>query len=215
MGRVIIEMPWHYWVLRQFAGATPPREWEDALSHMNGLLTDSLIDKIEAAAFSIREKRRARWMVSSTDKEFSSETESLRVAKKLTWLALHAPGAPTCPVGLTEALRCRRTDQCNKPEGHQGECGSLSGFVTSCPLCLEPLSISDFNRNARKDPAAIQMGHRTPLLSGGNLHRGENVFWSHRRCNYIQGEQDLETAIATLVGIAAKHGPQRSGTPEV
>lgn len=198
-------MPWHYWVLRNFAKAVPPKEWEEIQDHLSGVLPGRLVDKIEAAAFAVRGRRLARWKVSGSHKEFSTRKESLKVAKKLTWLVLQAYGAPTFPISLAQALNCGRTIGCQKPEGHQGECGSLPGFVTRCPLCLEILGISDFSRNARKDPAAIQMGHYVPLLLGGKLHRVGNVVWSHRRCNYLQGEQDLDAAINTLVTIAAKH----------
>ncbi len=53
-------MPWHYWVLRKFATAEPPKEWEKMLEYLKSSLPAKYIDKIEVASFSIRGERIAR-----------------------------------------------------------------------------------------------------------------------------------------------------------
>lgn len=184
-------MPWHYWVLRKFATAEPPKEWEKILRELKGILPAKYIDKIEVASFSIRGKRIARWQLKKDHAEYSTKQNALEAAKKLTWLLLKSGNAPSVSDQLISLL--------NKYKEFTEE-------ITYCPICKEVINFEDFKRSGRIDPISIQMGHLTPLSRGEEGHNSKNVVWVHRRCNYIQDEQTVSETIDTLRQILERHG---------
>lgn len=201
-------MTWNSWVLGIAAGAEPPQEWENILVDLNRVLSDKYIDKIEFAAFAIRGKRTARWLLSPDDAEFSTLADALGAAKKLTWLLLKSEGAPTIPSSLLGRLRCTKSANCILLEGHEGKCTDSRSHdgPTKCRICLETIRFDDFERDGRTDPVSIQMGHLVPLSRATGGHTANNVVWVHRRCNYIQDEQTVEETIKQLCEIVKKHG---------
>jgi hypothetical protein len=184
-------MPWHYWVLRKFATAEPPEEWEKILKELRGFLPSKYIDKIEVASFSIRGKRIARWQLEKDHAEYSTRQNALGAAKKLIWLLLKSEKAPPPAESLTSLL--------NKGRNFQDE-------VNRCPVCRGTINYGDFKLSGRIEPTSIQMGHLVPLSRGKEGHNSKNVVWVHRRCNYIQDEQTMAETIDTLRQILERHG---------
>jgi hypothetical protein len=184
-------MPWHYWVLRKFAQAKPPKEWDEILQQLKVALSAKYIDKIEVASFSIRGKRIARWQLEKSHAEYSTQQNALGAAKKLTWLLLKSRNAPSISNVLDSLLNKDRR---------------FSEEITYCPICKELIDYEDFKRSGRTDPTSIQMGHLIPLSRGKAGHNSKNVVWVHRRCNYIQDEQTVTETIETLRQIIERHG---------
>lgn len=184
-------MTWHYWVLRKFATAEPPKEWEKILEHLKSMLPSKYIDKIEVASFSIRGKRIARWQLEKDHAEYSTKQNALGAAKKLTLLLLKSRNAPSLSEQLISLL--------NKDREFTKE-------RTYCPICKEIINYEDFKRSGRIDPISIQMGHLVPLSRGKEGHNSKNIVWVHRRCNYIQDEQTITETIETLRQILERHG---------
>jgi len=184
-------MPWHYWVLRKFATAEPPKEWGKILEYLRNLLPAKYIDKIEVASFSIRGKRIARWQLKKDHAEYSTKRNALEAAKKLTWLLLKSKNAPEFSKQLVSLL--------NKNNEFTDE-------TTYCPICKEIITYEDFKRLGRTDPISIQIGHLIPLSKEKGGHNSKNVVWVHRRCNYIQDEQTVSETIDTLRQILERHG---------
>ena len=201
-------MSWNYWVVRIAAQADPPEEWSSILSQLSGYIDSDYINKIEVAAFTIRGKRTARWLIPGTDSEFSTIENSTGAAKKLTWLLLGCQGGPGLSEALHLSLKCTKLAKCFLLEGHDGECSESNRTleITKCPICREPIKLDAFKRNGRVDPLSIQMGHLIPLSRTRQGHTANNVVWVHRRCNYIQDEQTVEETINTLCEIVKKHG---------
>jgi len=164
--------------------------------------------KIEVAAFTIRGKRVARWLIPSSHPEFSTIKNSIAAAKKLTWLLLGCQGSPGLTKDLRSLLKCSKNVKCVLLEGHGGECSKSykAPQVTRCPICLDVIKLDDFKRNGRTDPLSIQMGHLTPLSRMKQGHTAGNVVWVHRRCNYIQDKQTVDETIDNLCGIVKNHG---------
>lgn len=211
----MFRMGWNYWVLNSFSGSEPPGEWVKILGHLSSLIPDKYIRKIEVAAFSIRGERTARWLVDSSHPEYSDKEDSLGAAKKLTWLMLESKGGPSLTKELHKLLTCSKNNQCKLLEGHEGECKEKFEISTSkCPLCQETLRFKDFKKDARSELFAIQMGHLSPLSKCQGGHNSDNVFWMHRRCNYIQDEQNIEKTVEDLCEIVRKHGYEVSSTSE-
>lgn len=200
-------MAWNYWVLKIAAQAGPPLEWDNILSKLSGYVDDDYINKIEVAAFTIRGKRTARWLIPEGDPEFSTIENSIGVAKKLAWLLLGCEEGSGLSEDLRLSLKCTRRP-CVLLEGHDGECSESERTleITRCPICCEPIRSDDFKRNGRTDPLSIQMGHLIPLSRTRQGHTASNVVWTHRRCNYIQDEQTVEDTINTLCTIIRRHG---------
>lgn len=184
-------MPWYYWVLRKFAIAEPPKEWEKILEELKGVLPAKYIDKIEVASFSIRGKRIARWQIETDNAEYSTEQNALGAAKKLTWLLLRSKDAPSISDVLNSLLDKNR---------------EFVDEITYCLICKEIINYEDFRRSGRTDPISIQMGHLIPLSREKEGHNIQNVVWVHRRCNYIQDEQTVSETITTLWQILERHG---------
>lgn len=184
-------MPWHYWVLRKFATADPPKEWDRILKQLRSILPPKYIDKIEVASFSIRGKRIARWQLKKDHSEYSTKQNALGAAQKLTWLLLKSRNAPSISEQLISLL--------NKDRRFTEE-------IASCPICKEIINYDDFKRSGRIDPVSIQIGHLIPLSRGKEGHNSKNVIWVHRRCNYIQDEQTVSETIQTLRRLLEGHG---------
>ena len=184
-------MRWHYWVLRKFATAGPPQEWEKILEQLKSILPAKYVDKIEVASFSIRGKRIARWQLEENHAEYSTKQNALGAAKRLTWLLLKSKNAPSISNVLNSLLNKDR---------------KFSEEITYCPICKEIINYEDFRRSGRTDPASIQMGHLIPLSREKEGHNIQNVVWVHRRCNYIQDEQTVAETIDTLCAILERHG---------
>lgn len=72
-------------------------------------LNGAYIDKIELAAFAIRGKRTARWLIPTDHPEYATLENSLGAAKKLTWLLLKSEEAPGITAELYNRLRCVQT----------------------------------------------------------------------------------------------------------
>jgi hypothetical protein len=201
-------MSWNYWVLRIAADADPPQEWSDILSALSGYIDDDYINKIEVAAFTIRGKRTARWLIPGTHSEFGTIENSIGAAKKLTWLLLQCQGAPGLNKRLRSLLACtKQHNKCALLEGHEGGCSKLPKTLqaTRCPICLDVIKLDDFDLSGRTDLLSVQMGHLTPLSKISQGHTADNVVWVHRRCNYIQDEQTVGETIDTLRQIVARH----------
>jgi len=188
--------------------AEPPDEWVGILGQLSGYIEDKYINKVEVAAFTIRGVRTARWLIANTESEYSNLQNALGSAKKLTWLLLLSQEGPGLDHELKKSLKCTKTAMCVLLEGHGGNCSSSwqDPGVTRCPLCLEPIKLSDFNLDGRKDALSIQMGHSIPLSRINQGHKADNVYWQHRRCNYIQDEQTLASTVENLVTIVERHG---------
>lgn len=201
-------MPWNYWVIGISSQAEPPDEWVGILGQLSGYIEDKYINKVEVAAFTIRGVRTARWLIANTESEYSNLQNALGSAKKLTWLLLLSQEGPGLDHELKKSLKCTKTAMCVLLEGHGGNCSSSwqDPGVTRCPLCLEPIKLSDFNLDGRKDALSIQMGHSIPLSRINQGHKADNVYWQHRRCNYIQDEQTLASTVENLVTIVERHG---------
>jgi len=200
-------MRWNYWVLNIAARTEPPKEWSDILSALSGYIDNDYINKIEVAAFTIRGKRIARWLIPHTDSEFSTVENSIGAAKKLTWLLLACKGGPGLNEALFSRLRCTKHAKCALLEGHEGDCSRLPKTLqlTRCPICLDVIKLDDFKLSGRTELLSVQMGHLTPLSRIKEGHTAANVVWAHRRCNYIQDEQTVNETIDTLRGIVEKH----------
>jgi hypothetical protein len=201
---------WHFWVLNlpHIQIGRPPRQWKTILRILSQIISDTYIDKIEVAAFTIRGKRTARWKVTKSHPEFATMKDSLGAAKKLTWMLLMAKGSPKMSARLLKILKCTKLTKCSLLEGHGGKCRrkSANPETTRCPVCREIIRLTDFGINARTDPLSIQMGHLTPLSQKPKGHNAANVVWAHRRCNYIQDEQTVKETIKTLREIVKRHG---------
>lgn len=181
-------MGWNSWVINLSAGANPPREWVKIVKELKKILSNKYIDKIELAAFVIRGTRKARWMLSSKHPEYSSKKDALGAAKKLTLLMIKSKGCSKINSFLKRKLiKKKKVD------------------ITQCPLCKKNILLSDFDKDGRKDTDSIQMGHYIPLSKKNKAHNYDNVFWSHRRCNYIQGEQTIKETIKFLIQILKGH----------
>ena len=65
-----------------------------------------------------------------------------------------------------------------------------------------------FLLDARKQPDSIQMGHKNPLHKRDKIthnHTYDNVIWQHRRCNYMQGEDTIKSALKYMIEILKRH----------
>lgn len=189
-------MSWHFRVMNIAAKAKPPKEWEEILKFLKGILPSEYINKIEVAAFAIPKKRTARWKVKRGTPEykyFSRRPDALEVARKLTWLLLKTKNSPSIPRKLKILLN-KRNKFINK--------------ITYCPICRRLLNFQNFKLFGRKDPSSIQIGHLIPLsrLSIGKGHNAQNVVWVHRRCNDLQDEETVDETIETFHQILKRHG---------
>lgn len=71
---------------------------------------------------------------------------------------------------------------------------------------IEMTAFVIIDRDGRRDPNAIQMGHHIPLSKGTRQHNARNIAWAHRSCNQIQSEQTLDEVIKNLKNILEGHG---------
>ncbi len=206
-------MVWHNWVVR-LNNPTTPMEWDQILgvlsaTGLNSKSMNDIIDKIELASFVTKGDRRGRWTLDITDPEYCTEKEAIDVAKKLLWLALLSNNAPGIPQNLSPLLLCDATQGCKLFIGHDGPCNTVNAPAptpTRCPMCHRIINYEDFDRDGRKDPLSIQIGHRTPLSRQVRQHNARNISWTHRQCNFIQGDQTLDEALRNLADILEAHG---------
>lgn len=199
-------MTWIDWRVKSFAGdKESPKEWEEITNKLKTIFPKKYLEKIELTAFVVRGYRKARWLLKKDDKEYCSKEEALETAKKLTWLMLLSEGNNPIPEEIRNLLLCKNKD-CALFIGHNGLCGQGINEVTNCPLCKQIISLNDFNKDGRKDPLAIQLGHFIPLSRQINGHNARNVVWIHRKCNEIQSEQTMDELIKSLMNIVKSHG---------
>lgn len=199
-------MAWIDWRVKSFAGdKDAPKEWDEITEKLKIILPKKYIEKIELTAFVIRDCRKARWILNKTDKEYCSKDDALDTAKKLTSLMLLSEGNKPISEDLKKLLLCK-TKECTLFVGHEGSCGQGVNEVTNCPLCKQIISLNDFDRDARKDPMSVQLGHFIPLSRQNNGHNAKNVVWIHRKCNEIQSEQTMDELIKSLMNIVKSHG---------
>lgn len=122
-------------------------------------------------------------------KEFSSQEECFKVAKKLTRLIYEMDGAPDCPIEIIKYLD-KAPDKTNNP--------------CKCPLCLEKLNIDDFNENVW-GKAKVELWHVEPLKDSEVQHKAENMEWGHRTCNIAQQERTTAQTVNWMEKIVKKH----------
>lgn len=180
---------WNYFVLKNHAGDSAPKEWIILLPKLKTIISNKIINKVESAAFSAKGERKARWKLPEDNPEFCSKVESFKVAKKLIFLVLNCENGP----GIIKEIR----KEFPKDE--------FVVSTTKCPLCKSTIELSDFERDGRKDPYSIQLGHDIPLSRRLGSHNHKNIFWIHRRCNYVKGEQTLSESLLNLVEIIKNH----------
>lgn len=188
-------MRWKYWVLNNFAGTNSvPKEWYDILEIVdkNKLVDNKVLNKIEVAAFSTRGNRQLRWTIDESDPQYATEKTSLDIAKKLLANYLQLVDLN---ITIPENLKILLSDY-------------LTNETTKCSLCKEEITSKMFLLDGRKDQDAINMGHIEPLNTRDQTksnHYPENVCWQHRRCNYMQGERNIETALNYMYEILKRH----------
>lgn len=176
-------------------GSRPPRDWWKLIKVIkeHGLVDNSILSKIEVAAFTIRGSRTLRWKMPNYDPQYATIHQSVNVAKKL----------------LAEYLNLYDFNQ-EIPKEIKSQLVDFNRLPkpTVCPLCKDRLKKSLFELDGRKDSQSIQMGHIKPLNSRGKIshHFAKNVNWQHRQCNYMQGERELKTALKFMKSILIKHG---------
>ena len=180
---------WNNHVLKRYAGDNAPQNWINFLGKIRGDIQKKTIDKVELTAFVAKQHRTGRWLLRRTDPEYCTKFEAFKIAKKLIFLILLSKNG----VGVGNDLE---DDFPEKQYPRQ---------ITECPLCKIEIELSDFDKNANIDLTAIQMGHKIPLSRVSNSHNANNVFWIHRKCNYIKGEQTLQEALDSLIEIIRNH----------
>jgi len=122
-------------------------------------------------------------------KEYSSEEECFKVARKLTRLIYEMQNSPDCPKKIKKYLD-------KKPDKKKNPCG--------CPLCLEKLDILDFDKNVW-GKAEIELWHIDPLKDSEINHNEDNLGWGHRTCNIAQQERNTDDTIKWMDKIVKKH----------
>ena len=201
-------MPWSNWTIRRQL-TTTPREWENILTIISPILPRRDIDKIEYVAFTIKHYRTVRWRIDHNDPEYCTEQDAINAAKKLLWLLFLSNGSPDMPADLRPLLLCNETPNCRLFIGHEGGCltsGNAEEPITQCQLCTRNILFTDFDRDGRRDPLALQVAHRTPLSRGVRQHNARNVSWAHRSCNQNQSEQTLDEFLENMRRILEGHG---------
>jgi hypothetical protein len=171
-------MTWLFWQLNTKAGTNPPAQWLTLMAQLRGVLPRKDVEKIELVAFSIKGKRTARRLLNTTNPEYCTETEALKVAKKLAWLTLLSRDPPQIEPQLRPLLSCDKTQGCKLLIGHTGNCittGNPFSTATRCALCGKQISIGNFNLNGRRDPNSITVNHRTPLSRTAHGQHGHNA----------------------------------------
>lgn len=182
-------MAWLHWQIATNNPNQPsPIEWDDFAGKLLLVLPKRNVQKIELASFPAKGHRRLRWLLPNVDPEYCSQDEAVKVAKKLAFLMLNSQGS-SIPQNLEEDFL-------------------VLGFrkeVTKCPLCKKEINITDFDRNGNTDLESLQIDHEIPLSQQLGSHNADNVFWIHRRCNYIKGEQTTKDALMSLVELIRNH----------
>jgi len=181
-------MVWNNHLTKRLAGDTPPIEWERLIIRINPLLNKKIIDKVELTAFVAKGHRTGRWLLNRNDPEYCTKIEAFNTAKKLIFLILNSKNG----VGVNQI-------QDDFPEEY------FKKEITKCPICKKEITLTDFDKNAKKDPLSIQIGHDIPLSRTLNQHNSKNVFWIHRKCNFLKGERTVNETMLDFLDIIKTH----------
>lgn len=182
------------WLFRQIRSDNPTQQsfvpWDTFASQLLQVLTRRNVEKIELVSFSKKgNPRTLRWLLPTTDVEYCTQNEALNISKKLAFLMLNSSNAPMMTQVFSSTF---------PPIIYPRQ-------TTRCPVCKKEIDISDFDRDGRVDPESIQVGHEIPLSRAQNSHNSNNIFWIHRRCNYIKGEQTIKESLLNLIDIIKNH----------
>lgn len=187
-------MRWNYWVINTAnKDVAVPESWHNVLKIIKNLVDNKIIDKIEVAAFTIRGMRTLRWLIPPEHHEYSTEEDCIEVAKKLLAAYLETKDVG---IEIPDDLQLYLSDY-------------LQYANTKCSLCLDELEKHLFFLDGRTEPNAIAMGHIEPLNQRSEYqhnHFATNTTWQHRRCNYMQGERNINTALNYMLEILHRHG---------
>ncbi len=182
-------MAWlHYQIRQNNLNQPSPEEWDSFSQILLQSLPRRNVEKIELVSFTAKGTRTLRWLFPDTDPEYCTQEEALKIAKKMAFFMFNSQGS-NIPPTLEETY----------PEEN------FPREIIKCPICKEIIEISDFDRDGRTDPKSIHIGHEIPLSRALNSHNEKNVFWIHRRCNYIKGEQTLKESLVNLIDIIKNH----------
>jgi len=75
--------------------------------------------------------------------------------------------------------------------------------ITLCPITFKPMSYTDLLGGGAHGESNFQVGHMTPLKSGGT-HEGNNIEWISNDGNRIQGSLSVEETREMLIDIFNK-----------
>ncbi|URM53028.1 hypothetical protein [Mycoplasma sp. SG1] len=166
---------------------------------LNFIVKD-VIKKIEKNSFCKGGDRRVRWKLDKIHSEYGEYEQCNKIALLLLKLFL---------------LSFKETNIWNKHKEKINEVIKIiyqklenDNYVSDpiCPLCLERYSYWDFIRNARSDPLSLVLGHDKPRKNRtDNNHKVDNVFWIHRKCNFIQGDNTITNTLFEIKNILKKH----------
>lgn len=201
-------MTWFFWQNKYKAGTPPPTEWitlGNALINLG--IKRKYVEKVELAAFLIRGERKARWSLDSSNSEYCTEQEALNIAKKLSALVLLSRSSARIEKSILPLVKCTNNSYCNLYEGHEGPC-TRSGTrkPTRCTLCGHRITLSDFDKDGKRDQNSITMSHRSPLSRTPGGHNAKAVEWAHRSCNSSLSSMSLDEAIEKSKEILEYHG---------
>ena len=182
-------MAWLHWQIRYNNRDQPsPKKWDTFANKLLSVIPKRNVEKIELASFTAKGNRKLRWLLPDTDPEYCNKDDAIQVAKKLAFLMLNTNGC-SIPTNLDKDF----------PKS------KFKREITKCPLCKKEINLSDFNKNGNKDLESIQIDHEMPLSQQLGSHNKNNVFWIHRRCNYIKGEQTTKQSLLSLVELIRNH----------
>lgn len=135
--------------------------------------------------------RAKRWECLAIDFQHASIEECWSVERKLLIDLAHFEGFPD---------RFRQELINSELFGDQGP--------TLCPITLKPMVFADLLGGGVHGESKFQVGHMTPLKSGGR-HQGENIEWISNDGNRIQGSlniQDTRQMLSDIFDRMKEHG---------
>lgn len=182
-------MGWNNHITTRYARANPPTDWERLLVKIKPLLDKKIIDKVELVSFVAKGHRKARWLLNQIDPEYCTKIEAFKVAKKLISLIFLSKNG----VGINSNI------ETDFPKV------DFKRDIAKCPICKKEIELTDFNRNAKRDPISIQIGHDIPLSKALNQHNHRNIFWIHRKCNFLKGERTINETMLDFLEIIKTH----------
>jgi 5-methylcytosine-specific restriction endonuclease McrA len=182
-------MVWIHWQIRfNNKNQQSPQKWDNFASKLLSVLPKRNVEKIELVSFTAKGNRKLRWLLQNTNPEYCTKNEAIKIAKRLAFLMLNSNGS-SIPTNLEKDFPKSR----------------FKREITKCPLCKKIIDLTDFDRNGQKDLESIQIDHEIPLSQQLGSHNSKNVFWIHRRCNYIKGEQTTKQSLLSLVELIKNH----------